>query len=109
MPSYDFRCPAGHVTTLTQSMHVPLPQDLTCQHGKRETHTNDPSEQGRLDGACLQRAARVFWAPAAIHFKGRGFYATDVKGAQERRRRPNPGDDLPRQHDPVADALARSL
>jgi predicted nucleic acid-binding Zn ribbon protein len=54
-------------------------------------------------------APREWTAPAAIHFRGSGFYSTDVKGAQERRRRPNPGDDLHRPHDPAAAKIARSL
>lgn len=90
MARYDFRCPRGHLTTLTQSMTEPLPATLAC-------------------GTCERPAERVYEPPAAIHFKGRGFYATDVKGAQERRRRPNPADDLARHHDPAAARIARSL
>lgn len=86
---YPFRCPNGHDTELVLSMHDDIPATTEC--------------------ICDETATRVWEAPAAIHFKGRGFYATDVKGSQERRRRPNAGDSLARIHDPEAAALAKSL
>ena len=90
MPSYLFKCQGCRRTKeLVQSIHDDLPEDVPCQ--------------------CGERAPRVFLPPAAIHFKGRGFYATDVKGSQERQRRPNPGDGLHTAHDPQAAAIARSL
>lgn len=92
MARYEFLCPDGHLTEITQPMADTVPEQVAC-----------------ADGPCDQPAARVWEPPAAIHYKGRGFYSTDVKGAQERRRRKNPGDDLPVGHDPVAAAIARSL
>jgi putative FmdB family regulatory protein len=90
MPSYDFACPDGHVTELVQKMSDPLSETTDC-------------------GTCDLRATRVFAPPAAVHFKGSGFYSTDVKGRQERKRRPNAADDLYRGHDDQAAAIARSL
>ncbi len=89
MARYEYRCPLGHVTELVQSMMAPTPATTECQ--------------------CEETASRVFTAPSAIHFKGPGFYATDVKGTQQRKRRPNPGDDLYRSHDQAAANIARSL
>ncbi len=52
---------------------------------------------------CEREARRVFTPPAAIHFRCGGFYSTDVRGKLHRKRRPNPGDDLPVEFDaPVA-------
>jgi predicted nucleic acid-binding Zn ribbon protein len=90
VPLYEYQCPAGHTIELSQPIADPTPSELLC-----EGHD--------------MMAARVWAPPAAIHFKGAGFYSTDVKGAQERRRRPNPGDDLHRPHDPAAAKIARSL
>jgi predicted nucleic acid-binding Zn ribbon protein len=99
VPTYLFRCPDGHHREIVMSIHDELPTTVACQQ--------------LLDSpeilVCEHVAERVFLPPAAIHFKGRGFYATDVTGAQQRRRRPNPGDDLYRGHDPDAAAIARSL
>lgn len=86
MPEYDYACPDGHTTTMVLKMTEAHPATVECD--------------------CGRNATRVFQAPAAIHFHGRGFTANDF---QNRKRRPNPGDDLPRQHDPAAAAIARSL
>jgi len=90
MALYEYQCPGGHVMELRQAMADPTPSELRC---------------AEHDAA----APRLFTPPAAIHFRGAGFYATDVKSSQERRRRPNAGDDLARNHDPVAAAIAKSL
>ena len=89
MPTYEYRCADDHISELRQRMSDPTPTSIECH--------------------CGAPAARVWSAPAAIHFKGRGFYSTDVRGRQERRRRPNAGDDLYRDHDVDAAAIARSL
>jgi predicted nucleic acid-binding Zn ribbon protein len=97
MARYDYRCPLGHVTILIQPMADDTPASVQCD--------------GMVSGIelCAATAERVWEPPAAIHFHGPGFYATDVKGSQERRRRPNAGDKLERVHDPDAAAIARSL
>lgn len=102
MPAYTYRCPAGHLIEHVQSIHDPLPATIACP--VVIVSTDDASELH-----CASHASRVIDAPAAVHFKGPGFYSTDVRGSQQRRRRPNPGDDLLRQHDPAAAAIARSL
>lgn len=73
MPRYDYRCTLGHTTEAIFPM-ADIPESIRC--------------------GCRRKARRVFGPPAAIHFHGPGFYATDVKGTVHRRRRTNPGDDL---------------
>lgn len=89
MPRYDFRCPAGHVTEHTFSM-AEVPAATGCR-------------------MCMREAKRVYQAPAAIHFHGLGFYATDVTGRIGRRRRKNPGDDLPVEFDDAAARIADAI
>ncbi|PYP93948.1 MAG: FmdB family transcriptional regulator [Gemmatimonadetes bacterium] len=65
MPTYEYKCPAGHVfekfyPTMTNSRRVKCP---TC---------------GRL-------AARQISGGAGLVFKGSGFYITDYKRAGEKR------------------------
>jgi putative FmdB family regulatory protein len=88
MPAYDFRCKQGHVTERRFSM-ADVPSIITCR--------------------CNRSARRVFAPPAAIHFRGSGFYATDVTGRVHRRRRPNPGDDLPVEFDTAAARIADAV
>lgn len=90
MAAYVYRCPNGHTTELILPMTTEeIPATTECM--------------------CDEQAARVFLPPAAIHFKGPGFYQTDVKGKLHRKRRPNPGDKLTPIHDPQADYIARHL
>ena len=56
MPIYEYRCPEGHTFELFQRMTDPPPAD--CQI---------------CGGAPIQKVLY----PAAIHFKGSGFYSTD--------------------------------
>lgn len=90
--TYEFACECGATKELRQRMSDDLPETLPCGVG-----------------GCEGRARRVWSPPAAVHFKGNGFYSTDVKGRQERKRRPNPGDDLHVGHDEAARRIARSL
>lgn len=78
---YDFECPAGH-----REEHVFAMEDVPAV----------------VDCDCGRRAARVFAAPT-IHMEGQA-----NKLGSPRRRRPNPGDSLPRFHDPEAAAIARA-
>lgn len=89
MPRYDFCCPEGHVTEAIFPM-AEVPAEIICPD-------------------CATAAKRVFTPPAAIHFKGPGFYSTDVKGRLERKRRPNPGDDLPVEFDHGAARIADAI
>jgi len=64
MPIYEYRCPNGHTFELFQRMSDPSPD--ACE----------------VCGA--SPVAKVLY-PAAIHFKGSGFYATDY-GRKSRKR-----------------------
>lgn len=89
MPRYDFKCRAGHVTeALFPMAHVP--PVTSCS-------------------TCKRTAKRVFSPPAAIHFRGPGFYSTDVRGRLGRKRRANPGDDLPVEFDHGAARIADAI
>jgi putative FmdB family regulatory protein len=56
MPIYEYRCPRGHTFELFQRM------------------TDPPAEACQVCGA--SPVTKVLY-PAAIHFKGSGFYSTD--------------------------------
>lgn len=91
MPAYDFRCRRGHVTEATFAMSE-IPDAITCG-----------------GSSCRCRAKRIFSAPAAIHFRGGGFYSTDVTGRVGRKRRPNAGDDLHTEFDHGAARIADGI
>jgi putative FmdB family regulatory protein len=64
MPIYEYRCPVGHTFELFQRMSDPAPSE--CQ----------------ICGA--SPVSKVLY-PAAIHFKGSGFYTTDYgRGGRKR-------------------------
>jgi putative FmdB family regulatory protein len=56
MPIYEYRCPRGHTFEMFQRMSDPPPAD--CQ-------------------ICGEAPVEKVLYPAAIHFKGSGFYSTD--------------------------------
>jgi putative FmdB family regulatory protein len=56
MPIYEYRCPKGHTFELLQRMSDPPPGE--CQ-------------------ICGATPVEKVLYPAAIHFKGSGFYSTD--------------------------------
>ena len=56
MPIYEYRCPEGHTFELFQRMTDPQPSE--CQ-------------------ICGAKPLQKVLYPAAIHFKGSGFYSTD--------------------------------
>jgi putative FmdB family regulatory protein len=56
MPTYEYRCPNGHVFERFQSIHAPKPE--TCP-------------------ICGAGPIEVVLHPVAVHFKGSGFYSTD--------------------------------
>ena len=90
MPRYDYKCEDGHVSEVTMSMADAVTPEVLC-------------------ATCGKRANRVFEAPVAIHFKGPGFYATDVKGTLHRKRRRNSADDLPKEFDRGAARVADAI
>jgi putative FmdB family regulatory protein len=64
MPIYEYRCPEGHTFELFQRMSDPPPSE--CQ-------------------ICGAKPVEKVLYPAAIHFKGSGFYSTDYgRGARKR-------------------------
>jgi putative FmdB family regulatory protein len=64
MPIYEYRCPNGHTFELFQRMTDPAPSE--CQ-------------------ICGAAPLEKVLYPAAIHFKGSGFYSTDYgRGARKR-------------------------
>jgi putative FmdB family regulatory protein len=65
MPIYEYRCPEGHTFELFQRMSDPSPE--ACE-------------------TCGASPVQKVLYPAAIHFKGSGFYSTDYgRGAGGRR------------------------
>jgi putative FmdB family regulatory protein len=64
MPIYEYRCPNGHTFELFQRMSDPPPAE--CQ-------------------ICGAAPLEKVLYPAAIHFKGSGFYKTDY-GSRSRKR-----------------------
>ena len=56
LPTYEYRCPNGHLFELFQSIHAPKPD--ACP-------------------ACGAGPVEVVLHPVAVHFKGSGFYSTD--------------------------------
>jgi putative FmdB family regulatory protein len=64
MPIYEYRCPKGHTFELFQRMSDPPPSE--CQ-------------------ICGAAPLEKVLYPAAIHFKGSGFYSTDYgRGGRKR-------------------------
>lgn len=64
MPIYEYRCPNGHTFELFQRMTDPPPSE--CQ-------------------ICGEAPVQKVLYPAAIHFKGSGFYSTDYgRGARKK-------------------------
>lgn len=70
MPTYEYRCPNGHTFELFQRMSDPPAE--TCQ-------------------ICGEGPVVKVLYPAAIHFKGSGFYSTDY-GRGNRRPASKDGD-----------------
>ncbi len=64
MPTYEYKCPKGHLFEKTFSR-------ITSQR-----HAKCP--------ICGKRAQRLISGGAGVHFKGSGFYATDYKRAGEK-------------------------
>ena len=64
MPIYEYRCPNGHTFELFQRMTDPPPSE--CQ-------------------ICGESPLEKVLYPAAIHFKGSGFYKTDYGSGSRNR------------------------
>ncbi|MGD0385947.1 MAG: FmdB family zinc ribbon protein [Solirubrobacteraceae bacterium] len=68
MPTYEYRCPKGHIFEVTQSIN------------------DDPLTKCEV---CGRPVERVLYSPA-VHFKGSGFYNTDY-GTKKRQREKSSG------------------
>lgn len=64
MPTYEYRCSAGHLFEKTFP-RITSKRHATCP-------------------VCGKRAERLISGGAGVHFKGSGFYATDYKRAGEK-------------------------
>jgi putative FmdB family regulatory protein len=70
VPTYEYRCPDGHLFEVFKSIHAPAPDACpTCGKGPLE----------------------VVLHPVAVHFKGSGFYSTDY--GRGSKRKPEGGKD----------------
>jgi putative FmdB family regulatory protein len=56
VPTYEYRCPDGHLFEVFKSINAPAPE--TCP-------------------VCGKGPVEVVLHPVAVHFKGSGFYSTD--------------------------------
>src|SRR5262245_39401501 len=56
MPTYEYRCPNGHLFEVFKSISAPAPE--VCPN-------------------CGEGPVEVVLHPVAVHFKGSGFYSTD--------------------------------
>ena len=56
MPTYEYRCPNGHLFEVFKSIHAPSPD--VCP-------------------VCGEGPLEIVLHPVAVHFKGSGFYSTD--------------------------------
>ncbi len=72
MPTYEYRCPNGHLFELFQRMDEPPPERCEiCGEGPVE---------------------RVLY-PVAVHFKGSGFYSTDYGRGSRKSSKDGAGSD----------------
>jgi len=72
MPIYEYRCPQGHIFEVFQRMNDPQPE--SCE-------------------VCGQSPLERVLHPAAIHYKGSGFYATDYGRGSRRQVKDASGSD----------------
>ena len=68
MPTYEYKCPNGHL------FEKRFPRITTQRHAKCPV--------------CGKRAERQISGGAGVHFKGSGFYITDYKRAGEKAEKP---------------------
>ena len=64
MPTYEYRCPDGHLFEGFKSIHAPAPE--ACP-------------------TCGKSPVTVVLHPIAVHFKGSGFYTTDYGRGSKRK------------------------
>lgn len=65
MPSYEYACgECGETFTVTHPMLSVNPQQIFCPH-------------------CYSMEINRVWHPIPVHYKGHGFYTTDVASEKE--------------------------
>lgn len=64
MPTYEYRCPDGHLFEVFKSINAPAPE--ACP-------------------VCGKSPVTVVLHPVAVHFKGSGFYSTDYGRGSKRK------------------------
>jgi len=72
VPTYEYRCPNGHLFEVFKSINAPAPEVCTV---------------------CGEGPVEVVLHPVAVHFKGSGFYSTDYgKGNRRKSESSKDGD-----------------
>jgi len=71
VPTYEYRCPEGHLFEVFKSIHAPAPE--VCP-------------------VCGKGPVQVVLHPVAVHFKGSGFYSTDYGRGGRRKETSKDGD-----------------
>jgi putative FmdB family regulatory protein len=71
VPTYEYRCPDGHLFEVFKSIHAPAPE--VCP-------------------VCGKGPVTVVLHPIAVHFKGSGFYSTDYGRGSKRKETKESGD-----------------
>jgi putative FmdB family regulatory protein len=87
MPIYEYRCPNGHTFELFQRMSDPPPSE--CQ-------------------ICGAAPLEKVLYPAAIHFKGSGFYSTDYGRRDRKKDAARDGDQPEKKKDEKPDKKPES-
>jgi putative FmdB family regulatory protein len=64
VPTYEYRCPNGHLFELFKSINAPSPEVCTI---------------------CGEGPLEIVLHPVAVHFKGSGFYSTDYGKGNRRK------------------------
>ncbi len=78
MPTYEYRCPNGHLFERFQSMTAPAPD--------------------RCD-VCGAAPVELVLYPVAVHYKGSGFYSTDYGKGKAKKDKDGGGGDAPAKTD----------
>ncbi len=79
MPTYEYRCPNGHLFERFQSMSAAAPEKCDV---------------------CGAAPVELVLYPVAVHYKGSGFYSTDYgKGKAKKDKEGSGGGDAPAKSD----------
>jgi len=71
VPTYEYRCPNGHLFDVFKSIHAPAPEKCSV---------------------CGEGPVEVVLHPVAVHFKGSGFYSTDYGRGRRKAETSKDGD-----------------